>query len=106
MREGSCVAVHHPNQFAVISNYKIGILIPAQEAGKMLQSVLHLPVNHHAALASKIAGEDNIRFAFGNRGSNLQKERADRKSSRPLIGRIFVLVARWIVEFLASGMNE
>src|SRR6266566_9853759 len=106
MREGSRIAVHHPNQSAVVRNYKIRILIPLQEARQMLQSILHLPMDHHAALAGEITGENNVRLALGNRGCNLQKKRSDRKSSRPLVGRIFVLIARWVVEFLASSMNE
>src|SRR6266404_1222997 len=74
MREGSRIAVHHPNQSAVVRNYKIRILIPLQEARQMLQSILHFPMDHHAALAGEITCENNVRLALGNRGSNLQKE--------------------------------
>src|SRR5882672_1801091 len=74
MRERSRIAVHHPNQSAVVRYYKVRILIPLQEARQMPQSVLHLPVNHHAALAGEIAGENNVWLALGYRGSNLQKE--------------------------------
>src|ERR1035437_6422041 len=106
MRKRSGIAVDHPNQSAVIGDHQVGILVPEQEARQMPQSILHLPVNHHAALPSEITGENDVRLPLGNRSSSLEKKRSDRKASRALVGRVLVLVAGWIVKFLASGMDE
>ena len=106
MREGSRIAVHHPNQSAVIGNHEVRILIPGQKARKILQSLLHVAVNHHAALPGEVARENNIRLALGDRSGSLQKNRSDRKTACALVGRIFILVAGGIVEFLAGGVDE
>ena len=106
MRERSRIAVHHPNQPAVIGNHQVGVLVPVQEAGQMRQSSLHLAINHHAALPGKIARENNVRLALGYRSGSFEQKRADRKTSRALVGRILVLVAGRIIELLAGGVNK
>src|SRR6266851_1463714 len=85
MREGSRIAVHHPNQSAVIGNHEIRVLIPSQKARKILQSFLHVAVNHHSALPGKITRENNIWLALRYRCGCLQKKRSDRKPSRALV---------------------
>ena len=77
-----------------------------QETGHVIQPGLHVAINHHAALAGQITGEDDVGLALGNRGRKLQRKRADRKSACAFIGRILVLIAGRIIELLARGMNK
>src|SRR5216683_8190686 len=106
MREGSRIAVHHPNQSAVIGNHEIRVLIPSQKARKILQSFLHVSVNHHAALPGEVTRENNVWLALGDRSGGLQQKRSDREASRALVSRIFILVAGGVVKFFASGVDE
>src|SRR5260370_39548018 len=77
-----------------------------QEAGQMRQSSLHLAVDHHAALAGKIARKNNVRFALRYRCGGFHQKRANRKTSRALVCRILVLVAGTIIELLAGRVNK
>src|SRR6516225_3980830 len=54
MRERSCIAVHHPNQSAIVADDEVGVLVPVQETSQMFQSGLHVAIDHHAALSGVI----------------------------------------------------
>ena len=43
---------------------------------------------------------------LGNGGGKFQRERANRKASSALVGRILVLVTGWIIKLFASGVNK
>src|SRR5216683_33317 len=72
----------------------------------MRQSSLHLAVDHHAALAGKIARKNNARLTLGYRRGGFHQKRANGKTSRALVCRIPVLVAGRIIELLAGGVNK
>src|SRR6185437_9576103 len=63
-------------------------------------------VDHHPALGSEIAGEQDVPIATGDRGSRSQKYGRNGKSAFAAIPGVNVIAAGGVVEFRLRGADE
>ncbi len=84
MRIGCRIAIHHPHQAARIGDHQVGVGIPFEESGQLLQALAHPAANHHAAVWREVIGQQNVRLGLVNGRGDAHRER-DRWEIRPCL---------------------
>ena len=106
VRVGGGIAVHNPHQAPGIGDHQVRIGVPFEEAGQLVEPVADFAPDHHAAVGGEIVGQQNVGFAFHQRGGEAHRERRNREAALAFIVAAHVAFARGVVKLLLRGVDE
>src|SRR5579863_3201673 len=106
MAVGGHVAIDHPDEVAFGGDDEIGVAIPEQETGEGVEAVRHFAADHHAAFGREVTGEEDVPFAFGERGGEAQADGGDGETAGARVAGVDGFVGGGVVEFGLGGADE